>query len=576
MLAKQFVQHYTLGLYLSISTFTIFKITKQTYGVNDDVIVQNWLSGFYTGVPELMIRGSATPRISFGFIVSNLYELIPSVNWFSIILLGSVLLSWYLLGVIAFRLNNFFTITVYFLTSFLHLIWFIPSPTYTATAIILSFSTLIFLLKQITDHKVNYLFIPISFFYTFSFLIRPESFLLGSAVIIPFIILTISRNLKEIKKEIVYILVSIMIVISIIGIDIVSEKIYYKNNISWTEYRDWEGARYKIQANAPEKAVLENPTKYGWTKAEAEIFKNYNFVDANNFTLNKLNRLILDSQSTSTLSLKLLMKAHQQIFDSDINWEWKRLIQLISLIYILFLILTLPKSFNYLILSSSSLAIVYLIMLYVAGFLRQPERVQVSVIFLSILVSWASFIFTEDSNSGNKLDQYYILSWLTLSLIATNTYSQSIYLKSKVAGASNVFWITESAYLSKFPKDSIFVGNASQFRNNWISPYKMEYFDVEKRIMSFGWHNFSPHWINRAQNLGLDSNNLFNSVINDPRVYWVSDPVSMEYIVTYMKEQNYNFSGPEIVGEMEFGPEIVNRKEYVANDYNVWNFNPNE
>ncbi len=94
----------------------------------------------------------------------------------------------------------------------------------------------------------------------------------------------------------------------------------------------------------------------------------------------------------------------------------------------------------------------------------------------------------------------------------------------------------------------------------------MDYFDVEKRIMSFGWHNFSPHWAKRAQNLGLDPNNMFNSVIEDPRVYWVSDPESMEYIVSYMKEQKYNFTGPEIVGEID----------YVGNEYIVWKFNPRD
>jgi hypothetical protein len=77
---KKLLRFYVLISYLFISTFVIFKVTKQTYGVNDDVIIQNWLSGSYTGTPELMIRGSATPRISFGFIVSNLYELMPGVN----------------------------------------------------------------------------------------------------------------------------------------------------------------------------------------------------------------------------------------------------------------------------------------------------------------------------------------------------------------------------------------------------------------------------------------------------------------------------------------------------------------
>jgi hypothetical protein len=563
---KNLLRFFVLISYLIISTFVIFKVTKQTYGVNDDVIIQNWLSGFYTGTPELMIRGSATPRISFGFIVSNLYELMPSINWFSIILLGFTLFGWYLLGSLAFRSNNLLAVSVYFVTSFLHLLWFTPSPTYTAAAVILSFSTLIFLSKQVLEGKVNFSFIAISFAYVFSFLIRPESFLLGSAVAIPFILFAVIKNKLVIKKNVKYILTSILIVISVIGIDVAFEKIYYQNNTNWTEYKDWEQARYKIQANAPEKAVLINPTKYGWTKAEAEIFKNYNSIDPNYFTVDKLNKLIFDTQSATKIDIKFLQKAHQQIFDSDINWEWKRLIQLISLIFLLFLFLSLPKSTNFLLLSISSLAIIYLIMLYVAGFLRQPERVQVSVIFLSILVSWASFIFSNASNSRNPLDQYSFLSWILFVLIVFNTFYQSLYFKTKVAGASNAFWLTESKYLSNFPKDSIFVGNASQFRNNWSSPYKVEYFDVEKRIMSFGWHNFSPHWVKRAQNLGLDSNNMFNSVIEDPRVYWVSDPESMEYIVTYMKERQYNFTEPEVVGEMD----------YVGNEYLVWNFNPRD
>ena len=566
MFKKKSLKFYVLFLYLSVSSFAIFKITKQTYGVNDDVIIQNWLSGFYTGTPELMIRGSATPRISFGFIVSNLYELLPGVNWFSIILLGVTLLSWYLLGLLAFRSNNFLAITVYFVISFLHLLWFIPSPTYTAAAVILGFSTLIFLSKQISEGKVNFSFVPISCAYVFSFLIRPESFLLGSAITVPFILFVVINNKQVIRRYIKYILTSVLIVVSIIGIDITFEKIYYKSHASWTEYREWEQARYKIQANAPEKAVFESPEKYGWTLAEAEVFKNYNSIDPNYFTVDKLNKLIFDSQSETKIDFKFLMKAHQQIFDSDINWEWKRLIQLISLVFLLFLFLALPEARNFLLLSISSFVIIYFIMLYVAGFLRQPERVQVSVIFVSILISWASFIFSGRSNLGNKIDQYSFLSWLLFVLIVSSTFHQSLYLKSKVAGASNAFWLTESEYLSSFPQDSIFVGNASQFRNNWSSPYKVQYFDVEKRIMSFGWHNFSPHWVKRAQNLGLDPKNMFDSVIQNPNVYWVSDPESMEYIVTYMKEQKYNFTGPEIVGEMD----------YVGNEYKVWNFNPGE
>jgi hypothetical protein len=338
--------------------------------------------------------------------------------------------------------------------------------------------------------------------------------------------------------------------------------VYYQNNQSWTEYRDWEASRYKIQANAPEKALLENPEKFGWTMAEAEVFKSYNAIDSTYFSAIKLDDLIDESQTSLNINFDFISKSHQQIFDSDINWEWKHLISLISFIFLIFFVFSLPKSYEFLLLSISSIGIIYFVMLYVAGFLRQPERVQVSVIFLCILLSWASFLFSQKEVLQNHLTQFSILGWLIYVLVLSSTFSQASYLTNKVAGASNAFWLTQGRYLNDFPKDSIFVGNASQFRNNWTSPYKLERFEVEKRIMSFGWHNFSPHWVKRAQNLGLNSDNMFKSVIEDQRVFWISDPESMEHIVKFMKEQKYEFVGPEVVGELD----------YVGNEYTVWNF----
>jgi hypothetical protein len=205
-------------------------------------------------------------------------------------------------------------------------------------------------------------------------------------------------------------------------------------------------------------------------------------------------------------------------------------------------------------------------MLYVAGFLRQPERVQVSVIFLAILISFVSFAFSSGETRLNFLNPTVVLGGLLLILVSFNTFSQANYLVTKIQKWSDSFWYSQTAYLTEFPIDSIFVGNASQFRNNWFSPYLVSNFEIENRIFTFGWHNFSPHWISRAQNLGLNPNNIFESVISDPRVYWVSDSPTMEYIIQYMNEKELDFKGPEKVGTMShFGVEYI-----------VWNFDKNE
>jgi hypothetical protein len=553
--------------YLFTVTVVVFSLTGQIYGVNDDVIIQNWLSGLYTGSPEFMIRGSATPKMLFGVVVSNLYSLLPQFNWFSIILLGLTLASWYLVGIISIKTKNLIVIISYAIIAFLHLLWFIPSPTYTASAVILSFSSIIYIAHSIKNQEFSkVIFIPF-FLYAFTYLVRPESFLLGSITAGTFLIFALLSTKREFRNTIRRTYVGAIFCLLIVGGDYAYERYFYLENKDWATYKQWETARYKIQANAPEKAVSDNPSKYGWTQAEVELFKSYNYIDASNFTVNKFEKLIEETETvTVDLNVDFLKKSHQKIFDSDINWEWKGFIALISLFYGIFLLLSFPRVRNYLLLTTSSYAILYFIMLYVAGFLRQPERVQVSVIFLAILISFVSFAFSSGETRLNFLNPTVVLGGLLLILVSFNTFSQANYLVTKIQKWSDSFWYSQTAYLTEFPIDSIFVGNASQFRNNWFSPYLVSNFEIENRIFTFGWHNFSPHWISRAQNLGLNPNNIFESVISDPRVYWVSDSPTMEYIIQYMNEKELDFKGPEKVGMMS----------HFGDEYIVWNFDKNE
>ena len=205
-------------------------------------------------------------------------------------------------------------------------------------------------------------------------------------------------------------------------------------------------------------------------------------------------------------------------------------------------------------------------MIYVAGFLRQPERVQVSVIFLSVLLSFTAFIFKSKDIVKSKDNDVRILSLLILVLIVVNSVGQARNFMTKIQKSTVFFWNDQIRYLSSFPDDSIFMGNASQFRNNWRSPYFLERSEVENRILSFGWHSFSPHWAKRAENLGLNPNKIIDSIIEDPRVYWISDAKSMDYMDQFMREKNYKLNDPIKVGVMS----------HLGNEYVVWKFNKND
>lgn len=553
-----------LFAYLFVSVILIFRFTGQIYGVNDDVIIQNWLSGSYTGKPEFMIRGSATPKLLFGTIVSSLYSAFPQINWYSIALLGAVLISWFIYGSLALKTKNFFLVIFYAVISFLHLLWFIPSPTYTAASVMLSFTTLIYISYSILEKNISSKFLLVFPAYAFAFLIRPESFFLGTAVAIPFLTFAIIVNRSELKNILRKLLLPSFLCLLIIGGDAGFEKSYYSQNKEWENYREWEIFRYKIQANAPEIAVDMNPQEFGWTRSEVELFKSYNYIDKNNFSVDKFQKLVQDTSGNKLdLSSVFFLKAHQKIFDSDVNWEWTKLISIITFSFLLFAFLLFPRIQMYVPLLASAYLILYLVMLYVAGFLRQPERVQVSVVFLAILVSSAGFIFSRNYVNRVSVDHFTILSLLLTVMISTAAFLQASHFVNKIGKEPDFFWTQQLDYLGKFPSDSIFVGNASQFRNNWASPYIVSNHEVEDRIFTFGWHNFSPHWIERAEKLGLNADDMFKSVIEDSRVYWVSDKSTMEYVVQYMEENQLMFSGPENVGVMK----------NFSDEYVVWNFN---
>ena len=216
-----------VSTYLGTVTLVVFTLTGQIYGVNDDVIIQNWLSGLYTGSPEFMIRGSATPKMLFGVMVSNLYSLLPQFNWFSIILLGLTLASWYLVGIISIKTKNLIVIISYAIIAFLHLLWFIPSPTYTASAVILSFSSIIYIAHSIKNQEFSkVIFIPF-FLYAFTYLVRPESFLLGSITAGTFLIFALLSTKGEFRNTIRRTYVGAIFCLMIVGGDYAYERYFY-------------------------------------------------------------------------------------------------------------------------------------------------------------------------------------------------------------------------------------------------------------------------------------------------------------------------------------------------------------
>ena len=545
-----------LLFYLGTATLFVLTNTKQTYGVNDDVIIQSWLSGTYTGEPEPMIRGSATPKILFGYFLSNLYKIFPNVNWFTIIILVFTLFSWFLIGQVAIKMNQIGIFLFYLFISFSHLFWFIPAPTYTACAVLLAFSILVRILNLNSYRNL----IILSVIYAFAYLIRPESFFFGSLALVPLLINKFVYNNMFRIKLILFFFVALIV----IATDHSIENNYYNRDKNWNEYKNLEIARYKIQANRIESELTNNPKKYDWTESEAKLFEQYITIDTKIFNESRYNLLINEvNKNSEKFNLKdYFVFGYKNLINSDINWEWFNLSKLIPVSWIFFAFIFWPRIGKYLILTGLSFLLVFFAMIYISFFLRQPERVQVSAIFVAILIPLACSSF----NVEEKIDKVDFgikgIQYIILFLIVMFCVPQIQYLNKKYAGANNVFWLTERDTLAEFPQNSIFVGNASQFRNNWTNPYLMQQSEVEERIFTLGWHNYSPHWKTRALKLGLNPENMWDSIINNKNVYFVSDRDTFNYVLEFLNNQRTYYKGVKNVRSIDF----------VGNDYSIWKF----
>ena len=159
--------------------------------------------------------------------------------------------------------------------------------------------------------------------FIFSYFIRPESFYLGTAVSIPFIVYSAKMTNARINVITKKLLTLIMLSSTFILLDSGIEKLVYQKNTDWISYKEWESARYEIQGNAAEKAISDNPTKFNWSLSEVELFKSYNFLDKNSFNTDKLQKLNRYIESSETnIDSSFLLNAHQKIFDGRSNWEW--------------------------------------------------------------------------------------------------------------------------------------------------------------------------------------------------------------------------------------------------------------
>jgi hypothetical protein len=533
LVAKVKINSIYLTLFSSI--FILFAFFKPIYGTTDDYILNSWLSGSYTGNQE---NESIFITPIFSNLMSFCYELSSAISWYPLTLLLITFLS--VLRLIKFVKNTaslqqgvkYFNYLV--LISFL--VWSFLGITYTATAIIAGVAgwiSIVDSLKNEDKRNIIYGFILI----IVSIIIRPESFIGATLIVIPFLFTRLKLNRTNVLK-----LAALAIAVSIIFI---ANYFLEKNqSLEIMDYRVW-AKKVQMFAGRPRmEAAAKVIGESGWTPSQYNLFVDLAYFDQKTF-----NTTWIDSgiKATQKLNNRPVVNSEkiQLIVKEYINSTTVFFYALLIVGVLLLLSLRRIRHPIVLVISILNFGLIHLL----SGlFLHNVSRVTVPFIVF--------FILSLSYSLSPILNRRFIMSINLLLVFILSTY----FLK--LNNTNEIKIIDSGKYRSALVNDlsnKIILIHGNQEYSQNSNPYIAAKKDLNPNVFMVGnWDTFSPHWYKRANKLGLDEKSISDNLLSNPNVLWSGPtvPNTTLNLSNYLKEAGYDVIDPEKVGLLPNGNEL--------------------
>lgn len=521
-------------LFIFLTIFLI-KFANPIYGTTDDYILDSWLNGSYTGIYE---KESIFITSIFSHMISFIYSFYPSISWYPIVLLLVTLAS-------VLKLNQYININsdvsknlkyLNFVVLAAYLTWSIFGITYTATAIIAGVAGWVSIKEWLTNGEKNTLIISFIFFF-FSIIIRPESFLGASLIVYPFILFTLKMTRSTIIKIILFSSL-------ILGLLLINRSIESRSSSEMKDYRDW-AKKVQMFAGRPRMdAAAKVIGNTGWTTSEYNLFVDLAYFDKNNFNVQWINKGLEatnDISNRPNLNLGEIKSIVNEYFQSIKFFAYVLMLLFLIIIYsirtVKFQKIIIFTFLNFI-----------LIHIFNGLFLHNVSRVTIP--FLIALFFTLSYFFTFDFK--NKYF-YPVITILTLVFVSFFVQQNNLNI-TKIKLAQDY---RNSIVVGQKGKIVLIHGNQEYFQNS--NPFIGQTRDLDPNVFMVGnWDSFSPQWFKRAKLVGLNENNLIDSLTTNSNVYWSGPtvPNTTLNLINYLNESGYGVFEPIKVGLLPNGNEL--------------------
>ena len=531
------------------------------YGTNDDAIISSIASGQLTGTPDphwIFVQ----PIISIP--VTWIQTLNVNYNFYSIFLLASITLSFsVILGLISVNASKkikFLTFILWALSALTFVSWFSISPTYTSASIFtvsVSLSSLILALASIDKSYIQLNRALFTIFTILSLLIRIESIYILIILSIPIIVFNYYEN-REIKRfKLLLTPIGIVIFVFILNSQLV--KFVYSGH-EWQQYLSTNSVRHKIQLRAPERILETNYQKFGWDKSTFVQFKNFELADPLEMNAEKLSEIYKENSPNAASALFSefnLMEYFESIKNAFLNFTWiiyLLIFQMLLSSLVLFRWKDAQKYLAFSVFFGTSISIVIYVL---SNNFHIPERITFSMLGLSSLVLLAFSKSTKASAANFEFKSLIIILLLfsAFSYPYLTRFSTELNARQNLYKDRNELANNQSVSLGSFEPDVVVISGASSLRFDWINPYnKFKSIDPRDRTLILGWHNLSPVWNKKVNDLGLIKSSIHENLV-DNNVYWASKTESELDIQDYWRNKYGNTQVTKIseIGNSEYG-----------------------
>jgi hypothetical protein len=531
------------------------------YGTNDDAIISSIASGQLTGTPDphwIFVQ----PIISIP--VTWIQTLNVNYNFYSIFLLASITLSFsVILGLILINASkkiDFLTFILWALSALTFVSWFSISPTYTSASIFTVSVSLSSLILALASNDKSYIQLNRALFTIFtilSLLIRIESIYILIILSIPIIMFNYYEN-REIKRfRLLLTPIGIVIFVFILNSQLV--KLVYSGN-EWQQYLSTNSVRHKIQLRAPERILETNYQKFGWDKSTFVQFKNFELADPLEMNAEKLGEIYKDNSPNAASALFSefnLIEYFESIKNAFLNFTWIIYLLIFQIILSSLMLFKWKGTQKYLAFSVFFGTSISVIIYVLSNNYHIPERITFSMLGLSslVLLAFSKSIKASAANFEFKSLIIILLLFSAFSYLYLTRFSTELNARQNLYKDRNELANNQSLSLSSLEPDVVVISGASSLRFDWINPYnKFKSIDPRDRTLILGWHNLSPVWNKKVNDLGLAKSNIHENLV-DKNIYWASKTESELDIQDYWSNKSGNTQVTKVsdIGNSEYG-----------------------